>query len=176
MEQITVLTFKTLLWLPMTAGNSIISSSRDNLSIQQAPINPCEDAKLKRNCADKQLLKRQHLFTSTFLIILILCVFLPVSRYQIHTNPSQTQLQRSTDRRAPVLLFTAWERLEGPTSLLKSNPRAHDRILCRGFLNLSRRSPHIISGHPVSVCGCSHGKVSPHIQVELAVLQFSSFK
>lgn len=104
MEQITVLTFKALLWLPMTAGNSIISSSRDNLSIQQSPTNSCEIVKLKLNWADEQLLKRQHLFTSTLLIILILSVFLLVSRYQIHTNPPQTQLQQSTDRRAPLLL------------------------------------------------------------------------
>lgn len=57
MEQITVLTFKTLLWLPVTAGNSIISSSRGNLSIQETPTNPCEVAKLKLNWADEQLLK-----------------------------------------------------------------------------------------------------------------------
>lgn len=57
----------------------------------------------------------------------------------------------------------------GPTSLLKSYPRAHDTGFCpEGFWSLQRRSLHNISRH-------SHSKAL-HIQVELFVFQFSSFK
>lgn len=99
MEQIMVPTFKILHWLLRTTGNSIISNSRHHLSIQQTSMKPYEVAQLKLNCVDKQLLKE-----ATFLVRslwLSLSELLPVLS---HTNPSQSQLQQSTARRAPLLL------------------------------------------------------------------------
>lgn len=123
MEQIMVLTFKTLHWLLMTAGNSLISNSGRHLSIQQTSRSPYEVAQLKLNCADKQLLKEDTFLLRSFW--LSLSVLLPVLSY---TNPSQAQLQQSTARRAPLSLsglFSSFKWVRDAETSFTRQPQAY---------------------------------------------------